>query len=357
MSPSLSDVAQRDATIDVAKGLAIGLVVLAHVDRGLFAADVLSVEDFAGWLDLWLYSFFIPLFVFLAGLFMATSADRLGLARFTRIRVSDLLWLYVVWSLINGLMQMAFNRFTSGDTSLFSVLALWSPQGTMWFLPSLAFATAIVALSAPWRSRLRVWTVLGILLLVAIFTWRDFAVWPLDWLNPQLAFFLALGATMGHDRLSYWLNSRSSTSLLVLSGGALVAMVALLAAGAAVPSAAVATDDGLVPRLAGIACAVLGIVVVLGVSVAIARHVPPATAVLALLGRRSLAIYVSHTVFTAGARAVLVLAGVSWSPAYVLLGVAAGLLGPILLYSTAQRFGWTWLFARPRIAVPKAAVK
>lgn len=267
-------VSSRDVTIDVAKDLAITLVVLAHMDRGLIAAGLVSLDGWAGYVDLWLYSFFIPLFMFLSGLFVASSSAKLGARQFLFRREADLLWLYLVWSLINGFMQVGFSRFTNADVSPWDVLQLWWPLGQMLFLPSLAFATVVVVLLRPWASSTRGWIVLAVLLGVAVLTWQAFEVWPLAWLEPEL----------------------------------------------------------------------------------VARLLPGIATGVALLGRRSLPIYVSHTIFTAGARLILRLADVDWIPIYVGFGVAAGLAGPLLLFWLANRFGSVWLYQRPRARTTEPAV-
>lgn len=355
MTESARGATSRDVTVDAAKGLAITLVVLAHMDRGLFAAGLANLDGWAGRADLWLYSLFIPLFVFLSGLFVAKSSSRVGTRAFLTTRVADLLWLYLVWSLINGLLQVGFNRFTNADMSMGEVLSLWWPLGQMWFLPSLAFATVVVVLLRPWGSQLRSWTVLVILLVVAVATWQTFGVWPLAWLQPELVFFLALGAVIGHQRFASVLDRSSGLTLLLVMVAAVAASVGLLAAGAAVPTSLVDTPDGLVNRLAGVGSALAGIIAAVAISTLLTRYVPPVAAGFAALGIRSLPIFVSHTIFTAGARSFLKLAGIDWIPAYVLFGVASGLLGPLLLFWLAKRFGFGWLYVRPRaVALTRA---
>ncbi|MCB0914699.1 MAG: acyltransferase [Actinobacteria bacterium] len=349
MAESADGAPARDATVDVAKGLAITLVVLAHMDRGLLAAGLVELGGWTGRVDVWLYSFFIPLFVFLSGLFVLRSCARAGRRAFLVARVADLMWLYLVWSLINGLLQVGFNRFTNADLSPREVFTLWWPLGQMWFLPSLAFATVVVVLLRPWGSPLRRWVVLGVFLVIALLSWQTFGVWPLVWLQPELAFFLGLGAALGHERFAALLGRIRTLALLPLMCVSAAASVGLLAAGASVPTSLVDTPDRLGNRLAGVGCALAGIVAAVAVSALIARAVPAVAAGVALLGRRSLPIFVSHTIFTAGARAMLNLAGLDWIPAYVAIGVLAGLSGPLLLFRLAERFGFSWVYVRPRM--------
>lgn len=344
----------RDLSIDIARGIAISLVVLAHLNRGLFAAGILDPDGWAGKVDLWLYSFFIPLFVFLSGLFIVRSVQRQGTKRYLLARVSELLWLYLVWSLINGLLQVFLDRYTSGTTNLSMVFALWWPQGTMWFLPSLAFALVVVAIAAPWKSKLRASIVLLALLIVALTTWTAFTSWPLEWLNPGLSFFLALGAVIGHSRVTQAISAAKIWQLAAVVVATLALMLGLLAAGAGVPTAAIQTPDSLPSRMLGVTCAIIGVAMTVAFSGLIARSLPWLGGPFGLLGQRSLPIYVSHTIFTAGARTLLVALGVSWVPAFELLGLTAGLIGPLLLYVVSQRLKFTWLFVMPTLRSSKS---
>lgn len=348
-NPSITAPRRREVAIDVARGIAIALVVLAHLNRGLFAAKILDPDGWAGKLDLWLYSFFIPFFVFLTGLFMVRSIQRNGTKRYLIARISELLWLYVVWSVINGLLQVVLDRFTSSATDLGTVFALWWPQGTMWFLPSLAFAIVVVAIAAPWKSKLRASVVLVALLITALATWTTFTSWPLEWLNPGLTFFLALGCIIGHGRVNRLISDSKPWQLAGVFLIAVPSMLGLLTAGAAVPTSAVQTPDSLPSRILGVACAIVGIAMMLALSGFITRLLPWLIKPLGLIGQRSLPIYVSHTIFTAGARTLLVALGISWVPAYELLGLAAGLIGPLILYVASQRLNFTWLFVRPTL--------
>nr|WP_276330832.1 acyltransferase family protein [Serratia inhibens] len=59
----------REAWVDYAKGIGIILVVFDHVNRGLYSANIHLSESFYQLTDSVIYSFHIPLFFFLSGLF------------------------------------------------------------------------------------------------------------------------------------------------------------------------------------------------------------------------------------------------------------------------------------------------
>jgi len=63
---------------DAAKGLGIILVVYGHVARGLFHAGMYADEASYILIDQIIYSFHMPLFFFLSGLFFMSSFHKRG---------------------------------------------------------------------------------------------------------------------------------------------------------------------------------------------------------------------------------------------------------------------------------------
>jgi peptidoglycan/LPS O-acetylase OafA/YrhL len=59
----------------------------------------------------------------------------------------------------------------------------------------------------------------------------------------------------------------------------------------------------------------------------------------AFLGTISLAIYVMHTMFSAAVRIGLIVFGIDNLAVHFVLGVVAGVLGPLLVYVVARRLG------------------
>lgn len=66
-----------------------------------------------------------------------------------------------------------------------------------------------------------------------------------------------------------------------------------------------------------------------------------ALAGLALLGGLSMPIYLAHTIFSAGLREVLIVAGVTNLPIHLVATMAVGIIGPIILYHAAARLRLT----------------
>jgi fucose 4-O-acetylase-like acetyltransferase len=140
----------RDATIDTARGLGIILVVLGHN---------WTVLQERGELFRLIYSFHLPLFFFLSGLFLK---DTVPWGKFALSRADALLKPYFVVLLLLGVAEMLASPLTSIATpsplAYFSGIAYasvptiaWAP---LWFLPHL-FVASLLSL-AILRATLRV---------------------------------------------------------------------------------------------------------------------------------------------------------------------------------------------------------
>ena len=62
--------------VDTAKGLGIILVAFGHVLRGLFNNNIITQTPIAQFVDAWIYTFHMPLFLFLSGLFLFRSTRK-----------------------------------------------------------------------------------------------------------------------------------------------------------------------------------------------------------------------------------------------------------------------------------------
>ena len=126
---------------DIAKGIAIILMVYGHTAQGGMhrrwwdaSPHVTSAIDF---LNAFIYSFHMPVFFFVAGLFIERSLARRGPGAFTLEKIKTILYPYLLWGLIQGLsnpLTAAFRstaqpfswrtlawNFLSGDSSWFLI--------------------------------------------------------------------------------------------------------------------------------------------------------------------------------------------------------------------------------------------
>jgi fucose 4-O-acetylase-like acetyltransferase len=316
----------RAAWVDIAKGMGIVLVVAGHAIGGVVSARLVGADSVWNEIFYAIYTFHMALFFGLAGLFvqqrLAADADA-----FTRDAVVRIAWPYLLWSVVQLLvidaMGSAVNRPTPFDGQRLVAL-LWEPTSQFWFLQALFVLHLLARVVVP-----RAGVLVLLLLLVAA---RGAVV---GWSLPTL---LEMPARFG---LFY--------AAGVFAGPALVAGAAawpwlrgvLAACGLAMAWALAATGA----RLAGahygslfaLPAAVLG-----SAAVVVLAHLPRARAgaAWAALGRASMAIFLLHVLFVAGTRIALVrLFGIESPGLIVLLAVAAGIAGPLLVRAIALRVG------------------
>ncbi len=102
--------------IDMAKGLAIILVVFRHIVIGLSRAglEIGTVYEAASTIT---YSFRMPLFFILSGFFLRKSIEKRKFNQFLNSKFSTLLYPYLVWTCIQISIQIYFANHLNSDRS------------------------------------------------------------------------------------------------------------------------------------------------------------------------------------------------------------------------------------------------
>jgi fucose 4-O-acetylase-like acetyltransferase len=335
----------RVAWVDFAKGIGIFLVVLGHTIRGIFTYNYAENSGVLQWLDTWIYAFHMPLFFFISGLFIQRSAQR-GWIEFASRKLGAIVYPYVIWSLIQGILQ----AFTKPETTPAALGNLWrmiyEPRDHFWFLYALMAITLLF-----WICE-RIWPLwLFVGLSVALYIGYIFNVqlalvepinsWSVFYLLRSEAIYFALGAIVIRQP---WFNQgleRSSSQLLAgaaIGLGLLSIGVTLLPMGLDATAPQMTMMRAFDPLLATVG---LGSIVL--ISQAIARS--GQATFLETWGKLSLQIYVAHVIFTAILRIVTQKLFKLQDPIlFLTLGTAIGIAGPIGLNALANRLTFPYLF-------------
>jgi fucose 4-O-acetylase-like acetyltransferase len=353
MTQSTANVGERDSRIDVARGLGVLLVLYAHSLEPLFIREdsIFVTSAFVQWR--FFYSFHMPLFYFLSGAVRPSSSQ--GGApgsvwrRPLREALSLLLFVELCQILGGGLYVLDTLRQGNGDilgalkvVLRGAVLLCDLRLGILWYLVSLPI---VVLLATAWTSR--IWYARMVVVLMCVVSFvaalRTGGQWDVSnnwfqvrsWL-PGLVFFSLGRAWGGRQYPSVW------AGLLAFVA---VALIGPLNGGCTFDYFGSCPDirsgfapwmilgrHGFLPLF--YLCAVLGCAGVLGV----ARALPlPA---LALVGRRTLPIYVVNAVFLdfvlmkLSRRVVPEQPGLAW---YLII-----LIGTFAIHALG-----TWVLARP----------
>ena len=332
----------RDQSVDVARGLAIVAIVLGHVERGLASASLLAY-DTAATLDRALYLFHLATFAYLSGLFVRRAVERDGARSLVISRVALFVWLYLLWTLIQGSVRVAASSVTNTPVTATDLAKIWIPEGQLWFLPWLIAVTVVAALTQPWRSRTRAAVVLALAAVLALAVWGYDPLYAFTRGGALLLPFLA-GCVVTAGRHAAMARRTVIVVAVALLGTAVWSWIVFDT------TAATPTTGGAERTVATVALGVIGCVAgtggVLAVAALLART--PVSAPVALLGRRSLEIFLAHIVVASGTRIFLAQLGVAVPWVHLLAGTSLGLVVPVLVAAACERLGWQWLFGLPR---------
>lgn len=128
----------RLSYMDYAKAIGIILVVYGHIARGLQTAGITIDADWFRAIDNGIYVFHMPLFFFLSGVFFKESFLRKGPRYLLLSKADSILYPFIVWSLLQGGLEVFFSTYTNGSLSWAEVFSFaWQPRAQFWFLHSL----------------------------------------------------------------------------------------------------------------------------------------------------------------------------------------------------------------------------
>lgn len=342
MSPGNS--ASRQNWIDLAKGIGIILVVYGHVARGLDAAGLYRDQHSFARVDSVIYSFHMPLFFLLSGLYFQSSLKHYGAGALIGKKVDTLLYPYVVWSLIQGGIAIALSHYTNTLTRISDITAiLWQPLDQFWFLYALFFIfllfTPVFKLAhqaaAPW--------LVGFVLLVAYIANVQFGIPAVDYVVDYGVFF-ACGILLSQYPAATGLGApgqgagrRAGLGAVLLFSLAQYAVHTVFHA-ADLPSGAAGRGAGFLVALFSIGCVLV-----------LSRSLSPAGfRWLARLGKNSMPIYLMHILFASGTRVILSkLFHVQDLLLQLVAGTLMGLLAPLAMTGVFRACKMTVLLYPP----------
>ena len=141
-------VTDRIFWIDLAKFAGISLVVFDHVVTGLSNSGIAPTEAVSK-IQYIVSSFHVPLFFFLAGFIFPTKYSSQSFLPFTLKKWDRLVYLCIVWSILQALSQALFAGYTNHQHSFSDVLSVpfnfMTDQAQFWFLYALFCVTAASA--------------------------------------------------------------------------------------------------------------------------------------------------------------------------------------------------------------------
>lgn len=317
--------------IDVAKGLGIILVVLAHVLAGISVGSM--KEPLFDRAASFINTFHMPIFFVLAGVF-APRAVKKPATVFWTDKLMGLTYPYLVWAVLQVGIQILMTRYTNTPmTGQDFYTIFYRPPMQFWFLYSLFLDFVVYRIISTGGGSARTFFFISLLLAVTINLWNLDDTSVLGRIRDNLPYF-ALGAMLSPSILRLDLVPSWILGNIVVSGFSFTAVICNL-------------DISSVPRLVVMLCLpIFGVSSIYALAALLVRW--QMTALLTYLGQMSLEIYLAHVLAYSGTRIFLLRGlGITATPVHLLCGVIAGLGLPILLAIIAKKCKFTYLFRWP----------
>ena len=344
---------------DYVKGAAIVLVVLGHLIIGLGLADADTVGQnhdvtLGGWdyAVAWIYSFHMPAFFFISGLF-AWHTSRKTFGDFITAKLRTIAYPYFVWSAIQILLVLAMSGRTRHEAHWLDLLTIaYRPVMQFWFLYALFAISLVFAVLRKLR-----FNAAGIFAFSVVLYFFDlFLQSPtnipedvlhiLSWICSDMIYFAA-GVAVSSKLLAGLpqVSTKRLAAVAVICCGLLTLGVGCFAPLGLPENPTrymVLCQFAIEPLLAA-----LGVAMLCSLGEIFVRH--RVFSFVRRYGVLSLEIYVAHVIAMAGVRITLSkLLHVDNTALQLMAGLSAGIYLPLALWWLCRRFKFPYLFVLPQ---------
>ncbi|PWT97808.1 MAG: hypothetical protein C5B52_13260 [Bacteroidetes bacterium] len=347
----------RLAWIDYARGIAIILVLYRHVFEGIKQAGI-NVTRWMGLehANIVFFSFRMPLFFIVSGVFMGGSLSKRGIGGFILNKAKLILYPYVLWASLQITLQLVFSKYVNGDRKVSDYLyILYAPREIeqFWYLYALFNVTILYALVKVKLNLKPIYQFILGAVMYYLSTWlvrhKIETYFIYDILHYYV--FFAVGELIADS-------IRKKETIAILSSWKTVLILlpffcvsqyyfltANLNSGLARYSFVEENQPTIYALIALTGCTFVVCVCHILQRLEIGKW-------LRVVGYHSLYIYVSHVIIIAATRVFLSRAlGINYVPLLLILGIISGLFFTILFYQLAMKMGFWWLYSLEK---PKA---
>lgn len=327
---------QRTDWVDYGKGIGIILVVYGHLLSSGYHAQLSIKEHFFSLSDSIVYSFHMPFFFFLTGLFVDQSLKKRGLRHFLANKFQHIAYPYVIWSLLQSMIELFFSHHNHRGITIEDLLAIpYKPWSQFWFLYALLLMYVISGIFSMFGRYATAIT--GICAATLFFFPIKTDIAALQGFSTEFLFFVS-GMFVKKYR-------RDSQQLTVPPAVAWSSFLFLVGVGSLLFSTQISPTrltNGSHPFYF-LFLSTLGILACTGLSQLLARH--NCCRFIKILGVHSLPIYLVHMLAGVGTRIVLLKVFHLENPvAHITVGTLIGLLTPLFLYRFSLKIHFPYLF-------------
>ncbi|MEG8022584.1 acyltransferase [Sphingomonas aerolata] len=137
---SMIATADRNRGVSALRGIAIAMVVLGHINRGILEGRAGSLDLPLMVLDFVLYTAHMPVFFYLAGYFTHQSLGNKAPGAFTKSKWASIVYPYLLWSVITVIAHSLISHIVriNHPVPLWALSQIaWAPINVLWFLYAL----------------------------------------------------------------------------------------------------------------------------------------------------------------------------------------------------------------------------
>jgi fucose 4-O-acetylase-like acetyltransferase len=340
---------KRFGWIDYDRGISIVLVTYRHCFESLGNSGIrLADFPFLNYINIFLFGFRMPLFFIASGIFISTSIQKYGLAKYATNRVQTILHPLFVWGVIQISLQIIFSDHANTTTTpIYYLYLIIDPRETaqFWYLNALFFVGIIYSILKV-NFKVKVWQqiTIGLLLyfLLALLRMKNlYFGFVMDIFQYYL--FFALGDAIA----SFMLNPDSAKIfssrrlLLILLPLFITIQIFFTKINLAQQSNYFVEHHMPIFFLlvAFVGCA-------LSINISFILKNTKKLPILRVIGYHSVHVYCMQIIAMAAAKFLLIkIFGLTYPPLLVALILVLGLLLPMLAYNLFLRLNMWWLFS------------
>lgn len=339
----------RQPWVDYARGICIILVVYRHVFEGLDHVGIGSHSyPVLKYLNIFFFSFRMPLFFIVSGIFLGGSLKRKGFGEYINSRFHTIFYPLLIWGSIQITLQLLFANYANADRTGMDYLNLIIDPRKIeqfWYLNALFFVSVIYAL-IKWYAKYKPFEqlLLGIFFF-AVGTYVHDNHINIGFLED--VFFFYLFFAIGDFIAGFFLNEKNEKFLSSYSTLMVLLPVFVIIQHYFTLVNISHKDDYYVQYqqpVLYILAALMGGAFIINISFLLQKL--NVLRFLRVVGYHSLYIYAVHLIVTAGTRALLVnVFHMQNIPAMMAICILTGVVLPIIFFNVAEYFGASWLFS------------
>ena len=312
---------QRDLVQDIAKAIAIFLVVYGHMYAGMKEAGQIHTLSSLHFINFLIYTTHMPIFFLFAGYNSYRGLKSYSVQHYLNRKFWSIVYPYFVWSGVYVAMKSMLSSQVNHQLGLLDLFTIpYKPINFFWFLYALMLMHFVAVMLRNTK------IILGVIA-VSSFVLVSFVPFLFPGVLRRAAInlpFFYFGLFMAHRGVL------SSPSLLSRPFFLLILAFFFYVGGWEVYKNDIFNQPPIILPLT-----IAGICLIIGISALIAKT--RFSNRLAQIGRLSMVIFLTHIIFTAGTRITLKKIGVDGISINLILGTFAGMILPMILHAMVMR--------------------